>query len=372
MPLTRRTVLAATAGLVLARPAFAEPGRIPFEHARGKVFAPVMVNGLPVQAMLDSGSAFYGLDKAFAAKAGVVPVGRSIAVRGVQHSLSGRWADIRQLSIGGVTLSGAPALVVDYGALAGVVGRDIEMALGGDFFRRFVVDLDFDDESLAIVPREGFTAPSDATLVALRPARGVMTAPVRFADETTLWAIVDTGSEPPLIVSPGPSRSLRLFDGRSSTAPLGGIGGGAVVKVGAAPTLSVGGHRFEDVPVQGAPRKLGAEANLGLGLLARFRLWLDFGGQRMWLRPRPAPPAFRRDLLGFYGLVRDDGIRITHVAPRSPAAAAGFRVGEVVTAINGMPAMAANLALSDAPAGTPLAITLADGTERALTLARYY
>lgn len=378
MQLSRRTVLSATAGLVLAGPARAQaPGsgqgaRVPFEQLNGKIFAPVMVNGVPVQAMLDSGSAFYGVDQGFAAEAGIAADGRRTAVRGVQHTLRARYGRIATLLVAGGALTDLPALVIDYRSLSATVGHEVQMALGGDFFRQFVVDLDFASQTLALTRPDAFVAPPGADVVPLRNKNGLMTAPVTFSDETSLWSIVDTGSDPPLIVSPGPASRLKLFGKDSTTAPLGGVGGQSVVKIASAPKLALGAKWFEDVPVQGVRESLGADANLGLGLLSQFRVWLDFSRQQMWLLPRRAPRPFRRDLLGFYGVVREGAIRVTHIAPHSPAAGAGFKVGEVVTAINGVDAVRANQQFRDARAGSTLAFTLADGTTRSLTLARYY
>jgi hypothetical protein len=322
--------------------------------------------------MLDSGSAFYGLDQAFAQRAGVSPNGRRVTVRGVQHVLRGRYGRIGTLQVGASSLADLPALVIDYASLAATVGRPVEMALGGDFFHRFVIDLDFADGSLALHDPAAFVPPPGADVVPLKPLSRLMTAPVSFDDGRTVWAIVDTGSEPPLIVSPGPARRFRLFEGRGSTAPLGGIGGASVVRVSSATRVALGPHWFEDVPIQGAAQGLGADANLGLGLLGRFHLWLDFANRRMWLKPGGETASFRRDFLGFYGEVGAQGIRVTHVAPGGPAAAAGFRAGDVVTRINGMPAAEANLLFRDARPGTALTFTLADGRTRSLTLARYY
>ena len=92
----------------------------------------------------------------------------------------------------------------------------------------------------------------------------------------------------------------------------------------------------------------------------------------MWVAPRRDPPPFRRDYFGVYGDVRADGIHVTHVSPLSPAAAAGLRPGDHVTAINGMPAAEANLQLRDAGPGTQLSLALAGGASRMVTLARYY
>ena len=77
-------------------------------------------------------------------------------------------------------------------------------------------------------------------------------------------------------------------------------------------------------------------------------------------------------MLGFYGEVEGSHIRITHVAPNSPAAQAGFRPGELVTAINGLAAPSANQVFREATAGATLTFTLQGGRTRSLRLARYY
>lgn len=75
---------------------------------------------------------------------------------------------------------------------------------------------------------------------------------------------------------------------------------------------------------------------------------------------------------GFAGLVPDpaarDGVRITEVAPGSPAAAAGLRPGDVVTAIDGAPVANAwelRRALARRFAGEAVAITYTRGTTTA-------
>ena len=301
MRLHRRTFLTLAGGLVLARPAFAQPQAIPIEIVDGKILVPVMLNGQPVQAMLDSGAALYGLDAATAERVGVQANGRRIGVRGVQHVLRGRYGHAQSLSVGGVELGPTPRLVLDYGALLPGTGRSIEAGLGGDFFHRFVVEVDFVAETVRLHDRNTFTPPAaPAVLTPLSEGRGFMTAAVGVGTGS-VRAVVDTGSDPPLIVSPQPAGRLRLLRGDRpvSTAPLGGIGGVSLARITTAPRVTFGGAAFDEVPVQVPPRGLGVEANIGLGLLSRFHLWLDFGGRRMWLAPSGEATPFRRDLVGF-------------------------------------------------------------------------
>ena len=201
-----------------------------------------------------------------------------------------------------------------------------------------------------------------------------MTAPV-VVEGTVVQALVDTGSQSPLIVSPPVARRLRLLQDRVvSTSPIGGIGGTSPGRITSLRTLALGNQAFTDVPMQVTARSLArVDANLGLEVLSRFHLWLDLAGGRMWLRARADQPPFTKNLLGFFGMPDgDDDIRVTFVAAESPAERAGLKEGDVITLIDGKPANPAQQALVDPSPGMILRLTLANGQTRTLTLATYY
>jgi predicted aspartyl protease len=376
-----RRGLLALVGLAFAPRAFAQaaPLRMPMRVTKGKIFIDVTLNGRPVEAMVDSGASYSGVDLALAALLGIEARGRRVALRHVHGSSSGRWAEGVILSVGGVART-RPMLVTDFSLLTASVLHPITVLLGADFLAAYVAEFDFEAGSLTLHARTGFTPPQDARLLPLTRPRGLagegtpMTAPI-VVEGTTLQALVDTGSQSPLIVSPSVARRLKLLSGRRvSTSPIGGIGGTATGRITSLKGLALGRQAFLDVPVQVTARDLSrVDANLGLEVLSRFRLWLDLGGGRMWLAPRAGQPPFQRNLIGFFGLPDgDEAIRVTFVAEDSPADAAGLRDGDVITRIDGKPANVAQQALADAPAGTRLALTLASGQTRNLTLAPYY
>ena len=57
---------------------------------KGKIFVDVVVNGRPIQAMVDSGASYSGLDLALAALLNIEPKGRRVSLRHVHGSSSGR------------------------------------------------------------------------------------------------------------------------------------------------------------------------------------------------------------------------------------------------------------------------------------------
>jgi C-terminal processing protease CtpA/Prc len=118
---------------------------------------------------------------------------------------------------------------------------------------------------------------------------------------------------------------------------------------------------------------LGSDGIIGLPILRRYRVTLDFGGKRMWLAPSANPGApFERDRSGMNVLIGAEGLRVTHVARGGPAEKAGLKTGDLIVTIDGEMALTANANLTGAPAGKVLDLALADGSRRKLTLAEYY
>jgi len=372
MTLSRRTALALAGATLIAPRGAVAAARIPFELVNGKIIVPVTINGQAAEAVLDSGSVFSGLDAAAAARRGIKASGRSVSVRGVHARTTGRYSPPVRLGVAGHTIPALSLVVLDYSSLSVTVGHVIEALLGADVFAAFVVDIDFAAKTLAFHPRAEFAPPRDATLVPLQ-VRGKSAIMSIMVDGKMMQALVDTGSDAPLIVSPGPANAAGLLRGRKvSTTVIGGVGGASTGRITSAEKVTLAGAAFNNVPVQVTARSLGVEANLGLGVLSRFHLSMDIAGRRMWLRPNGDATPFPRDALGFYGLVEGQAIRVSHVALGGPAASAGLKAGDLITQINGEPAVKANQALKGSGVGTKLALSLSRGATVRIVMAEYY
>lgn len=368
--LSRRALLGALAAIGWAGPAGAA-GRAKFQIQAGKIVAPVMLNGQAVDALIDSGAQLSAIDSSYAKARGLRSHGLFMG-RGVQGRVWGSWADGLSVSIGGASLARLKVAVIDYEPLSRQLGRPVQVVLGRDLFEAFVVELDFAAGALALHPRESFQAPAGARLSSLKAVRGRMTTTLSVEGGAPVQALVDLGNDLPLILSPS-GDTRRLVQRRPvSTALIGGYGSGAVGQVTTARYIVVDGLRIDEVPVNIAPRAIGFGANLGLPVLQRFHLWLDFGGRRMWLAPGGRAKPFFKDRTGLNGYADGDLLRITHVARGGPAERAGFKAGEAAATINGQPAALANAALTDADDGRTLEFVMTNGARRRLVLAEYY
>jgi len=82
-----------------------------------------------------------------------------------------------------------------------------------------------------------------------------------------------------------------------------------------------------------------AAGNLGAGILTRFRVIFDYAHDCLWLEPRPGTDIlpFERNRSGLLTDRREGALEVLFVAPGSPAEAAGWKTGERITAVDGMP-----------------------------------
>lgn len=166
--------------------------------------------------------------------------------------------------------------------------------LGSDFLASYVVELDFENERVRFIDPGKHRVPEEGTDGALvLPFELAGTRPVVKASlnghETAL--LVDTGAPWTLVLS-GPVAewtgveilSDSAFTGLSSLGPVD-------LMRGRLDRLALGGHALGAVAALVAPSgwyNLGVASDsvLGVELLERFLVRLDYPRRRLWLRPR--------------------------------------------------------------------------------------
>ncbi|MGA7381217.1 MAG: PDZ domain-containing protein [Terriglobales bacterium] len=118
--------------------------------------------------------------------------------------------------------------------------------------------------------------------------------------------------------------------------------------------------------------------DIGLPVLTHFRLILDYSHERLYAVPYAdaVRALFAKDRLGLALAKEDTEFAVEFVAPNSPAQAAGFKVGDKVTAIDRKSVQAwPGTSFADlryGASGTDLAFTMKGGGTRQLKLADYF
>jgi hypothetical protein len=152
---------AATAALA------AEPlAKLPFELHRGLIFTDVAVNGKTVRLAIDSaaGRAALDLDTASA-------IGLKADLQGLSegpNTTSPQTVRVARdvvFRIGNAEITEPFVVVYSLGFLAQRIEHPVAGIVGGQFFRQFVVELDYPNHELRLHKPEAFTAPAKARVV---------------------------------------------------------------------------------------------------------------------------------------------------------------------------------------------------------------
>lgn len=364
----------------------AETDPVPFTFYRDEqIYIPGRVNGHPVDLLLDSGAGRTVIDRTYADSIGLTTEGKGVA-NGVGGQVATAFARNVRVAVGTMTLHVPTAVVLDLSGVQKLVGRPMPVILGADVFKQLVVDIDFARHEIAFHDPSAFRVPAGADTVPLSPGASNRTVPVRIENGPEVQVDFDLGNDGSLMLfsSYWQSHDMPHTHTVSSTMTAG-VGGVHETTVLSVKQLTFAGHTFTDVPTVLSPPGIRAvdgdrsAGNLGIMVYGRFRVMTDYPHDRLYLLPHPTglDAPFPRDRSGLSVVQEGHGLRVLLVAAGSPAQAAGWKVGDVITAVNGHAitddyGLSALSAWKEGAAGTTVRLTLANGDERTLVLRTYY
>lgn len=282
-------------GMALASPALAEPR--PFELRDGQVVITVTVNGRQLSALLDTGASVSLIEEGLAKELGI------------RSQRSGRTFGA---SGSGVAYGHTRKILLDFGA--GPVRRGIgtypsrntfaaegvRILIGMDFLDGMVLSLDFQTMTMDVQHPSSFKAPEGEPLAMTR---------TRDVWDSYILPVDLAGSRADLLLDTAASGALHLDSAFVAKAPalntlsvssrrIAGIDGVRDHDVIVIPSVNLGGETFGDVQASSGSfasfRRWGSDLDglVGVDLLKRFNLVIDFGGHRIWMTPnanRDAP-----------------------------------------------------------------------------------
>lgn len=360
-------------------------GWINFDFRDGKdIFIPAKVNGHEAEVLLANGLSTPDIDKGFAASIGVLHTAGSVAAQEKHRDTDDEIHDV-QIQIGNLTLPETNASVADFAALTRHLGHPVPLLLGDNAFDGLVMDIDFAHHRLALRDPSKLQIPAGAAKVPIIRAEGNFLIPFSIEGAAPVDFELGLGNSGDLLVYQSYYEAHKLLEGRRLSKRLG-IGSGGIVPepIGTLRSAQFAGFRFENMPAAFIPASLaGTESStiagdLGLPLLARFRLIIDYSHN--WLYAIPYADSihepFPKDRLGLWLNKKDSGLTVEFIAPDSPASSVGFSIGDQVAQIDGRAAQAwSEMALADLryrPNGSSLVFTMEDGSVRRVKLADYF
>ncbi len=331
---------------------------IPFEINSDKIYVQVRLNGQgPFWLMLDTGSPGMILDTATAARLGL-PLGKAGETVGAGEGTFQLFAVDATVDaeLPGVTLQKQPAAVGPLDRVVGPFeGRRLEGLLGcHNLMTRFVVEIDYARRLLHFIAAPEFKPGPGArtvplTLVEGHPFVEATLEPLRGAPIQGSF-LVDTGMRRQLLLT-APFVDRNELLARSAPTVLtttgGGLGGQAFAHVGRIRSLRFGEVTVKDFPASLSQAKAGLVATefaagvIGAAILQRYRVAFDYSRNRLlfWEQEYDADD-LDYDKSGLF-LVADvedrSRIRVIDVAADSPAAEAGLKIDDRLTAMDGQP-----------------------------------
>ena len=237
--------------------------------------------GRPVTALIDSGAQYSVIDRALVATLGDLPTfDLPMVAFGVGGgSQVGRGVTL-DVTVGGLTLRGLRAAVLDLGPLAADAGLGAPLVLGQDVLRLLTLDLDA-GRRLVRLARPGVHAPSpDLHPIAVERRGGALHLPVTV-EGRAVQAVMDTGASAVLSLSREAATEVGLLDGREQRAGTSIVLGGAIASVVVeAADIVIGEttHRRVPTPIYADARLPGfPRALVGMGAFEDRRVRLDLG-----------------------------------------------------------------------------------------------
>ena len=360
-------------------------GWIDFEFYGGnRIYFPAKINGHDTAVLLDSGATISAIDRAFAAEIGVGAKGGFTAPGAGGIDTMGFTGGV-EVKIGNLVLHDVNAATFDLAPIGKRIGHPMPFVLGDELFNELSVDIDFNHHRMAFRDPASLAKPAGAAEVPLRRIFGNRSVPVSVEGAAPVDFEFDLGNGGPLDVYPAYYQARDLPGGRRTSQLMGGgVGGYRAETVASLRHFTFAGVDFLDVPATFSPDTLSASnsnkvvGNIGLSVLARFRLIIDYSHDRLYATPYAdaATAPYARDRLGLSLTKTNAGFAVEFVSPGSPAQAAGFKAGDTVAAIDGMPAKAWNenslASLRYAAAGTAVAFTMANGSIRRVAMADFF
>ena len=348
------------------------------------IFIPAKVNGHDAVVLLATGLPVPDIDKAFAAAIGVEPKENPASSAQSEHDSAPTVRGL-QIQIGNLNLQDLSASVVDLSPLAKNMGHTLPLLIGDDSFDDLVLDIDFARQRLEFRNPASLVKPAGAAELPLTREHDEHLVPVSLEGAPSAEFELGLGNSGEMLVYESYYHLHKVLEGKRSSQRLAaGTGGFVPEPVATLKQVKFAGTELSSMPAAFIPASLipglpnSISGDIGLPVLARFHLIIDYAHDRLYAIPYPQilRKPFPKDRLGLTLNKQDSGFIVRFVAPHSPAESAGFKVGDRITLIAGKPAGEwTETALGDLryrPSRSNLAFTIEGGILRHVKLADYF
>jgi len=314
---------------------------IPFDAYGGAIYVPAVIDGDSAWLMLDTGLSRTGLDRDWAATAGV-PTGETTSTAVVS------------LRLGELELQNYRVALYRLEGLSEASGRPQRGLVGHDVLQRFAVEIDYQLRRVRLFDAAHYYYKGDGAIVRFTADADLplLRASVRIPGRRPIAArlLLDTGASGLCVILTAPfgeQHGLSLLK-PAIEAPIGtGLVGelhGTIVRLQelrlggvkvAFPTTGVGGEH------KGFLARTDIDGVIGNSVFEGSRLIVDYARRRAIVeRPVRGGPTCDYDMSGLRLVARGTRLKelvVDYVVPHSPAADAGILAGDELLLLDGHP-----------------------------------
>jgi hypothetical protein len=270
---------------------------IPFELVGNSLRINVNINGKgPFSFLLDSGSGTTMISDR-AADSLEIRVGGDIPVRGVGGFGTIGIAEIDSLAIGQLSWWLSRVSVFDFKNLETLSLSTLDGILGYDFFARFPMRVSFDDQTLTLFDSRKATPQKPGERITADIFYQIPITDV-WLNGKPLRVGFDLGAQAGVVIRRQSRWYKEMADAIDTLAEkhsVGGVGGTKQAKSFRADSLRIGALTIADPSVMvfgddsALPLPDYVEGLLGVDILNRFNLFIDYGEGKIYFDPREAP-----------------------------------------------------------------------------------
>ncbi|MCB9838684.1 MAG: aspartyl protease family protein [Phycisphaeraceae bacterium] len=299
------------------------------------------VNGKgPFLFAVDTGAqGMMHLDESFVREQGLAVIGEMMGADGMTgDAVPMKRVRVGEVGIGGERFTDVVGLSRDYSDIRAMLGGEMVGIIGYGMFADRLVTFDYPGNRL-VIERDGALRAGEPGVVEVHETRGIPEIDIELGGRTVRTDL-DTGSAGSCTVPEAVFDALRFSDepvvvgmGRSVSAAFD------IRQATLDGAMRFGGVTIENPAIQSTP--VAKQANIGAQLLSNFLVTFDQRSGLIRFTPgaagAPATAAAPKRRLGIMPAIRGDEVTLQAVLPGSAAEAAGLRVGDRITAVNGKP-----------------------------------
>lgn len=332
---------------------------IPFELNSNLIIVNVLFEGvIPLKFIVDTGVTNTVLiDKTYSDILNIEPDRKLILVgaAGIKE-VEAYIANRTNIKVGKITGNNIPLLILkeDYLNLQKNLGIKIHGILGYDFFKNFIVRIDYKNEMMKFYRPEFFNRPMifyKEIDMKIEHSKPYIYQKLKLNDSTEILSklMIDTGASHPLMLHKNSSEYIQLPEKNVRDILGAGIAGSIAGHAARIPRLSLDKYILEDVvtnyPDSGAYEDIIKSTNrngtIGGGVLKHFKLFFDYGNDKLYLRRNSISKVdFKHDMSGMTVVAKGEYYlepyyEIEKVRKNTPAYEAGLRQEDKIISLNG-------------------------------------